>query len=494
MVMTSARLSAAVLLDIELDERSGEAGYRQLVRQLRSRIDSGRLPPGSRLPASRDLAGQLGIARNTVISAYDELIADGLLAGRGRHGTFVVARGRYDTQQARPHAPALLARLPQEDTADSAVPPHLDWRPGQANSRSLPLEAWRNACREAGRRLPPSDYGDPQGELSLRQAIVQWLAENRSLNTQASQIIITHGTGHALHLLAQALLQAGDVCAVENPGYQGAVSAFRRAGAGILPLGVDEEGLQVDALAALAQAPALLHVTPAHQYPGGWRLAGPRRRSLIDYAVRQGMLIVENEYDAEFHYAGTNYPPLYTSAPEHTVLLSTFAKAISPSLRFGFMVAPPAVSAQVAALIARERVHVSWPLQKIVESLLRSSELDRHLRRVRRHYAEIRNHIWQRLAGYAPRFTLAGSESGLHVVLNGQQPADVAALQALLQQAGVRCNSLQDFSETPLHHAGLLLGYGHMEQPTLDAALSVLEQALAQLAATTDGERGPSRR
>jgi GntR family transcriptional regulator/MocR family aminotransferase len=470
------------LIALELDRGSGAPVFRQIARQLREKIASRALPPGARLPPSRDLAGQLAVARNSVIEAYDELIAEGVLEGRGRHGTFVVADvfARQAIAVGPLWTPALLQRLsgsgacePEPRTRAS-----LDWRPGQAGAGALPLDVWRNACREAGRHLPPQGYGDPGGEPGLRRAIANWLAQHRSVNVEPEQIVVTHGTGQALHLVAQALLRPGDLCATENPGYAGSASAFLRAGASLRYVPVDAQGVMVDRIVERAAAPVLVHVTPAHQYPMGGRLSGPRRRALVELARARSMLIVENEYDCEFHYEGTNHPPIFSHAPESTLLLNTFAKAISPSLRLGFIVAPAEAAAAMLALVERERTHVSWPVQRIVETLLVSGELDRHLRRVRRHYGAMRDAIRERLADYAEAVTLAGDEGGLHVVIAGRDGAFDRALRVALRSNGVVFNEVADFTTSESDPSGFLLGYGHMDSEALARSLDLLEASI----------------
>lgn len=474
------------LVDLEIDRHASGPIFRQIIRQLRERIDNAVLPRGTRLPPTRDLAEQLGIARNCVVEAYDELIADGVLEGRGRSGTFVAASRAFAAPRREEIAglPLVLRRLGDEHRDAPPQPAAaFDWRLGQVNVRALPLEAWRNACREAGRHLPPAGYGDPRGEPGLRQAIAHWLHEHRSVPVDPDRIVVTHGTGQALHLVSRTLLHEGDLCAVEDPGYLGANWAFARAGATLRHVPVDDEGLQVEHIVHAQAAPALVHVTPAHQYPLGGRLSGPRRRAIVELARAHGTMIVENEYDCEFHYAGTRYPPLFASAPESTLLLSTFAKAVSPSLRLGFIAAPSAAADALAEHIERERLHVSWPVQKIVETLLESGELDKHLRRVRRHYGAMRDLIRERLAGYAGEIDLRGDEGGLHVVVAGRARAFDLALREALGARGIVYNEVREFAgSAAAESGGLLMGYGHMDLSELAAALDALAACIARCA------------
>ncbi len=478
---TSSKLHLPALLGLELDRRSDVPTFRMVAEQLRARIYDGTLPGGARLPPSRQLAAQFGIARNCIVEAYDELIADGLVEGRGRHGTFVASGASKikNGKSGKISTPVVLRRHGQQSEND--VDPRkavLDWRPGQAHAHTLPLEAWRTACREAGRNLPPQDYGDPRGDIGLRRAIVEWLLEHRSVRVTVEQIIVTQGTGQALDLIARALVRPGDWCATEDPGYANAALSFSRAGALLRHVPVDENGMGVEEAFSGDMTPVLLHVTPTHQYPLGGRLSGPRRRALIDAARTYGTLILENEYDCEFNYAGTSYPPIYSSAPESTLLLSTFAKAVSPALRLGFVAAPYNAATALADLIEHERLHTSWPAQKVMESLLRSGELDRHLRRVRRHYAAMRDLIRSRLERFHGRIAVLGDEGGLHVVVRGGTHKIDCMLQAVLRTRDIRFDTVRQFATTNLNTDGFLFAYGHMSRSMLITSIEILEGCL----------------
>lgn len=463
--------------------RTGPA-YRVLAEQLRRQIRSGALPPGTRLPASRQLAAQLAIARNTVIDAYADLAAEGLIEGQGRHGTLVMAAAKAQPALAdngEQRSPLLLRRLPA--AGDEEVQKgRLNWRLGQAGMHTLPIEVWRNACREAGRHLPPPGYGDPRGEADLRQAVAEWLQRQRSVTASPAQIVITPGTSQALALLARVLVQPGDLCCCEDPGYPLATQALQRAGAVLRYVGLDEQGLLVESAFSQQPAPLLLHLTPAHQYPLGVRLSGPRRRALLAAARSHGTLLIENEYDHEFIHAGQMFPPLFASAPDCTLLLSTFAKALSPALRLGFIAGPPAAMDALAAAIERERLQVSWPTQKTVAHLLSSGELDRHLRRVRRHYAGLRATILHSLAPWQEHFTVSGHEGGLHVLVRGTTPAQDASLQTILKGQSVAFDAVSSFAVQDRAATGLLFGYGHMSMSMLDLSLQVLTAAMQQAA------------
>lgn len=446
----------------------------QLVLALSQAIRDGRLPAGSRLPPTRDAALQLGLGRNTVVDAYAELAAEGLLESRGRLGTFVARRAKAVLQPAA-SPPRVVRRLPPGQGSPAAI--LKDWRLGQSGTQLLPLEVWRAACREAGRHLPPSGYGDPQGLSTLRQSIAAWLRRHRGTQHEAAQVVITQGAGSAVELLARTLLRPGDLCAVESPGYPRALAAFRSAGGTILRVPVDEQGAVVRTAFANA-APSVLHLTPANQYPLGGRLSGSRRAELAALVAKAGTLVIENEYDHEFIYEGQNHASLAAALPDQTVLVSTFAKSISPALRIGFIAAPQRVADVLTSVIAREGMHASWPVQLSLQWMLASGELQRHLRRARRHHAAQRDRLLGAIRQSCPELQVRGTEGGLHLVLTlGRRELD-RELAKELRLGGVVLQTVGEFGGDTDE---VLMGYGHMEEAEARIATGLLGDACATI-------------
>lgn len=439
----------------------------QLAQTLREAIHRGQLAGGTRLPPSRDAARQLGVGRNAIVEAYEHLAADGLLEARGRRGSFVAAHAAR--QPAREDLVHHSARKPAERPVP---PPHLDWRLGQTGGQLLPLKVWRTACREAGRHLPPAGYGDPRGLQGLRQSIAEWLRQERGVHYEPEQIIVTQGAGAAIDLLVRFFVRPGDRCVVEAPGYPRALLAMQRAGAQVAKVAVDAQGMDVEL--AFEQPPRLLHMTPSHQYPTGARLSGARRRLLAQLVMRDGAYLIENEYDHEFIFEGQNHAPLAASIPDHTLLVSTFAKAISPALRIGFVAAPVSVAEGLSQAIEQSRSHVSWPVQVSMQWLLRSGQMQRHLRRIRRHYAKLRQQLLQVVGERCPGLRVRGQEGGLHIALNaGTRQRDQRLIRSV-RQAGVLLDTLRDFGGA---EDALLLGYGHMSPKDVEAACGALALA-----------------
>jgi len=467
-------IATTVLPMLEMSDTS-RARNAQLALALSQAIRDGRLPAGSRLPPTRDAARQLGLGRNTVVDAYAELSAEGLLESRGRLGTFVARQAKAVLRPAA-SPPRVVRRLSSEAIVPAAV--SQDWRLGQSGTQLLPLEVWRSACREAGRHLPPSGYGDPQGLSTLREAVAVWLRRHRATQHEATQIVITQGAGSAVELLARTLVRPGDLCAVESPGYPRALAAFEAMGGAIVPVPVDEQGAVVKKAFASA-APSLFHLTPANQYPLGGRLSGSRRAELATLASKSGTLVVENEYDHEFIYEGQNHAPLAAALPGQTVLVSTFAKSISPALRIGFIAAPQRVADALASTIAREGLHASWPVQVSLQWMLASGELQRHLRRARRHHAAQRDRLLAAIRQSCPELQVRGTEGGLHLVLTlGRNELD----RKLAKELRVRGVALQTVGDFGGDTEEVLMGYGHMERDEAQAAVDFLRDAYAAMA------------
>lgn len=476
-------------IDLELDRHSATPLHLQVVAYFRSSIANGTLRKGVRLPTTRDLARRLGTTRNTVVVAYDQLIGEGLVEGRGRQGTFVLEGVAAAQAPHRQDERPLLLRDDDPVTVDEERSPRLDWWPGQARAHALPAATWKNACRKVGDALPPVGFGDAQGDPGLRDAISVWLAEHRAIAVDASQIVVTRGSADFLTLLAQYLVRAGDRCAIEDPGHPLVAHALRVPGAVLDHVPVDDEGLSVERAFGGEHKPVLLHLTPNHQYPMGGRLSAARRHRLVGLAQRHGTLILENDYGAEFTYEGSDYPTLYSMAPGHTILLGTFANAASPSLRIGFAVVPAGAARRINGWTGQAHRQPSWPAQKIMEALLRSGELDRHIRRSRRHYLAIRRLIQRQLAPVRRFLVVQGDGAGLHVVLRGQTPAIDRALQAALRAQGVRFQPLADLTQDVGKQDGFLFGYGHMEVEAVQESLDLLLSCLHEVVSTIEPVR-----
>ncbi len=449
-------------LPVDLDARGDRAGaiYRALLEAIRA----GRLGVGDRLPPSRTLARDLGVARNTVATAYERLVAEGFLDARVGAGTYVADLAAPAPAPRRAGAihprPGWTFR-PLPVSGERPVPPH-DFRVGIPDAALFPFDTWRRlvAAELRGGAHSPGTYAHPAGLPQLREAIVRYLAHARGVAADADDVVVTHGTQQALDLVARVLLEPGDVVAVEDPGYPFARELFASYGARVVPVRVDAEGLVVDEVPALAR---LVFTTPSHQFPLGPPLSLPRRLALLELANRHRIAIVEDDYDSEFRF--TERPLETLQAMDHhgrVVYVGTFSKSLLPALRSGYLVAP--ASLRDALLGARQLAdgYGAPAEQAALAHFVADGMLARHLRRARATYAERRELLLdgiERLLG--DRLEVVPSAAGLHVCATFRdRSVDDAAVAAAALAAGVAVDPLSAYAHGPGVRPGLVLGYG----------------------------------
>lgn len=466
-------------LHISLSRR-GALG-RELYQQLRLAILDGRLPAGAALPASRELAARLAISRNTVLGAYQRLAAEGFLRAQVGSGTFVAEGAAAGAPRRAPvHSPLVAAAgwraLAQEPRPPAAA--RYDFRLGAPDPALFPWAAWRGAlaCQLRGRRLDDG-LGAPAGEPTLRRAVARHLSVSRGVRAGADDVVITSGAQQAFDLVARVLLAPGTCAAVEDPGYPPARHALAAAGARVVPVPVDAEGLVVD---ALPDAARLVYVTPSHQFPLGVPMSLARRQALLAWAERRGAAILEDDYDSELRLDGRPLEPLQSLDRAGRVLyVGTFSKVLSPSLRLGFLIAPTALVPALAAARAVSDGFGAVAPQRALAALIDDGELARHVRRLIARYRERRDLLAsameRHLGGRAQRWP---ASAGLHLAasLRGRVRLDDALARA--RQAGVAVESLERYylgRSSPM----LALGYGLIQPADLDEGVRRLARALA---------------
>lgn len=386
-------------LQIEL-AAGAEPLYRRLTASLQGCLESGQLQVGELLPSSRALARQLGVHRQTVLTALDELQAEGWLAaerGRGYRVVALPATAPAPADQVRPRF-AWRLHAPDPDPPE----PALGFPSGRPDLSKFPVQEYYAAIREVLRRHDPAEllgYGDPRGKPSLRRELTRYLRRARGIQAQEDEVVVTHGSQEAIFLLAQLLLEPGDQVAVETPGYPPAWAAFRQCGARLVGVEVDGDGLRPDQLDGLGPRVKLLYLTSIHQYPTTVTLAGPRRRGVYEWACERGVAILEDDYDNEFHYRGPGDATLKARDEAGLVLYcSTFSKVLHPSSRLGFAVVPSQVAGPLAALkdvVSRQNDGLT---QEAVAWWMEQGGFERHLRRMRRLYEKKRDHLARLLA------------------------------------------------------------------------------------------------
>jgi len=451
-------------LPVTLDRASVTPLAVQLAEQLRAAAGDGRLRSGDRLPSTRALATELEVSRTVTAAAYEQLHAEGWIAGRHGSGTYVTTEPpgalRTGSRPVRREAPV--------DTA-------LDLTPGSPWAGGIDTAAWRRAWRAAA-HVAPMVRPNRAGLATYRATVAEHLLRHRGLRvgTLSGQdgheaVLATSGTSYAAAELANAVLRPGDVVAVEEPGYQRAVGAMLAAGLRVVPAPVDADGLLLDSVPATAKA---VYCSPAHQYPLGGRMSAARRVALVERARQRGWLVIEDDYDGELRYDVAPLPLLAALAPDVVVHLGTTSKILTPTLGIGWMVAPPEV---VAAVLAHRDRTGSGPApagQLVVVEFASNGDLGRHLRRLRRELSERRSLVVEALVrGGVP---VQGDEAGAHVVV----PVATAEAERELVRRALRRGLLLD--GLARHHVGrarwfgIALGYAACSRDELRDALPVL--------------------
>jgi GntR family transcriptional regulator / MocR family aminotransferase len=480
----------------------------QISAQLEAAVTGGVLHAGDRLPSSRDLAGTLGVSRTVVTNAYARLFAEGWLEGRHGSGTYV-ADVAPEHRVSWEHGRGSAAVADHDDSERERVPPHpaipatgaddpsgraalIDLQPGVSWAEGIEPAAWRRAWRQAGAHLP-SRMPDPYGLPELREEIAAYLRRSRGLAVRPEQVLVTQGVSSGLALIADALLTPGDKAGIEEPGYPTGREVLHRAGARVVPCRVDAHGIVPEELPADLR---LLYATPAHQYPLGGRLPVSRRQALIAWARATGAIIVEDDYDSEFRYDVGPLPALHSMDPDVIVYLGTASKVLATAFGAGWLVAPPPLVDQLAALRPRLGVRIPEPVQHAVLALLRSGDLERHVRKMRLEYARRRaalveglTHAGLTLAGrdtagpgqHPVPFRLLGDTAGMHVVLELPAGYPAARLVAAAADRGVRVYSLDRYFAGQPAISALILGYGTATLPEVRTAAATLTPLLTHL-------------
>lgn len=492
---------------IVLDRRRGLS--LQLYQALRARVLDGRLSSGTRLPASRDLAKVLALSRNSVVRAYDQLYAEGYIESRVGDGTYVSRLPKLSTEVSTGLYPGLstgLSTIVHKSTEDlssnapSSVPldrlknhhlpaprsgPPRAFRVGVPAFDLFPFDVWAKLHAGFWRNPDPArlGYGDPAGELQLRELIAAYLRQSRGISCTAGQIVITSGAQQAITLCAQLLVQPGQAVAVENPGYRAAGHAFAVAGGQVKGVPVDAEGLDCARLEQLLDC-RVAYVTPAHQYPTGVTMSLARRLQLLAWAERSDGWIIEDDYDGEYRYSGAPLAPLAALDQQGRVLyVGTFGKIAFPALRLGYLVLPQSLVepfSQARALAVR---HSEVGTQSVMALFMALGHFQRHIRRMRRAALSRRNVLkagWPTtVAGLG---TMPEVAAGLHVMVPVDNFDREQELVALAEAAGVEVNPLSGYwledSDEPVDkRAGLVLGFAAVPEAQIADAVMRLRKA-----------------
>lgn len=466
-------------LELHVDPKCGKAVYLQIADAIIADIQSGRLRGGTALPGSRALAQELKLNRNTVVEALNVLLNEGWLEARERRGTFVA--------DALPLGPSSGAGTPPRALAAAYVPPvaiHFD--DGSPDSKIAPVTELARAYRQIFNRKAKwqmMGYGDALGHVEFRMAIVQMLNHQRGMQLQEQQVCITRGSQMAMYLAAHCLLEKGDCIMIEDPGYQPAWKAFEHAGARLLPVRVDEEGLLIDDVKRLLHRyPGIkaLYTTPHHQYPTTVTLSLQRRLELVRLSNLYGFTIIEDDYDNEFHFGYRPVLPLSSYAElKNYVYIGTLSKVVAPALRIGYLASGDKALVEKASAL-RKIIDVQGDsiMEQAVLQLVQDGTLKRHLKKATSYYKSKRDLVAALLEKHLG--ALAGfqvPDGGLAFWVVPHRPVDWGRIGERLLQKGIRIVLPQAYSFSgPLN--GLRLGYAYLSEQQLEEGIRELANVL----------------
>ena len=444
----------------------------QIEDQLRCAIREGTLRPGSRVPSTRDLAGQLGVSRRIVVDAYAQLSAEGYLCLRQG------ARPTVSDAAAVAHAVAAAA-----GPAPAPPRPRYDFRPSGPDVSAFPRQAWLHSLRAALATMTDADltYDAPLGAEPLRVGLAEYLGRVRGVVADPERVVIVHGYAQGLALACRALASAGvRRIAVEDPSWPGQGEIAARAGLTAIPVPVDDDGISVDALARTSAQAVIL--TPAHQHPSGVVLTGERRTELVAWLRERDAIAIEDDYDAEYRYDRAAVGSLQGRDPDHVVYAGSVSKMLTPALRIGWLVVPP----RLLATIGHEKQladHGNGRIeQHALADFLARGELDRHLRRMRVRYRARRDALIETLAETLHEADVCGIAAGLHATVSLPATDDEAAVVAEAARRGVAVQPMSYFrlagGDQQAHPPTLVIGYAEQSEPAIRAGMRELAAAV----------------
>lgn len=463
----------------------------ELHQQLRAAILDGRLAAGAALPATRQVAAGLGIARNTVVAAYDLLIAEGYVSPRqGAKAVVADVAARRDRRAPRTLAPGLedarlnpLWRTPFLRPDPPRQLPERCFRLGIPDHRHFPHDVWRRLSAQSLRTWSKTRFSYPpsEGIAELRHAIAQHVAFARAVACTGDDVVVTSGAQQAFDLLARLLVTPGETrVAVEEPGYPPIRAAFAAAGARLVPMPVDEEGLCVD---QLPDDVRVVSVTPSHQSPTGVALSLRRRRALLDFARQRNALVIEDDYDGEFRFGSRPLDALQTLDRDGLVFyIGTFSKSLFPSLRKGFIVAPRWARDALITVKHCADSHSDTVTQSVLAAFIRDGHLARHVRRMRAVYAPRREALLAALdAELAPWLRSIPSEAGMHLAARIRDPALAPAILARLPRHMPGAQSIAEYAMHAPEQPAITFGYGVIDAAEIRPATRAFARDLARM-------------
>ncbi|CAB1276350.1 MocR-like pyridoxine biosynthesis transcription factor PdxR [Candidatus Nitrosacidococcus tergens] len=488
-------------IPLKLKHRSHQTLQNQLFDQIRNLILSGKLRPGMVMPASRILSEQLGISRNTVMLAYERLIAEDYLQTQKAAGTYVNLNlpidsvvlktpnqsSKIPTKIYKKRHPVLFEGRAQKLTNTERSKIEIDFKVGRLDPNSFPVKIWRRLILKhldkSGGGI--TEYRDPTGLMALRKAIVNHLGPARGISVSPDQIIVVSGSQQALNIIARLLINQESIVVTECPCYQGAMYVFESYGAKFCPIPVDHHGLQTEKLPNTTIV-SLAYVTPSHQYPLGATLSLKRRVQLLDWAGETGAYLIEDDYDSDFRHNGSPLTALAGLDPYGCVIyMGTVSKSIGAGLRLGYLVLPEVLVTPAKTVKALLDNGNPWLDQAVLADFIANGSYARHLRQIRRTYLRRRDCLIAALKSHFGKVSLSGLDGGMHIVWHLPSYLPTAAeMQEIAQQVGVGIYTLEkggahDFGYQEYSKHTLVLGYSSLDEVQIQEGINRITKSIS---------------
>ncbi len=448
---------------------------KQIYRNIREKILNGELKEGTSLPSTREMSAELTISRNTVLTAYDMLVSEGFVTSIPGSGLYV-NRGIRAERQPVIVADAMAATL----SDDRLSPDFISFDSGIPALELFPRSKWNMIHSRVFRDAPVAalGYDDPQGRSEFRSVLASYLKKARGINCGPEQIIITSGAKQGLTLIAKCLLDADSEVLLEDPSNRNVRQIFSYHTGHIVPVPVDREGIVTERLPE-GRKPALLFVTPSHQFPMGGILTIRRRLELVRYARESGCLLVEDDYDSEFRYDGAPGNSLFELDPERVIYIGTFSKVLYPSLRLGYIVLPPALIPAFREWKRLSDHHSNSVSQLTLMRFIESGDLERHIRQMKKVYRSRRGLMIDLLDQYFPnQYEVFGDSAGMHMILELKGVDFSPELVGRIRDAGVYTVPVEDHAIIKGRHRNrIILGYAHLSPHDMELGLQRIKAA-----------------
>ncbi|WCK53702.1 PLP-dependent aminotransferase family protein [Aneurinibacillus sp. Ricciae_BoGa-3] len=450
---------------------------RQVYEQIRRRILHAELAAGECLPPTRQLATHLGTSRNIIVEAYEQLLAEGYIEARQGSGTYVAEGACLAQREQTVSFTTYEAEQEQQDTADL-----IDFRSGLPALDMFPRQMWgqtaKQVCMETSNSI--FGYGHPEGTNHLRHTLCRYLKRTRGVECHPDQLVITAGATQALSLVAHLLLSQGDEVIIEDPITQEIQTIFSSPGSVLYPIAVDELGMRTDLL-PLHKTPGFIFVTPSHQFPLGGVLPIQRRIELIQYARAVDCFIVEDDYDSEFRYQGAPINSLQGLDPDRVIYIGTFSKILSPALRLGYLILPPALTKRCKDLKWFTDLHTPSIEQLTLAHFIDERYLERHIRKMKKVYKTRRDYVKLCLIEqFGTLVNVSGDSTGLHLIAEFSNITfSNEKVNELMKEHKVKIYPVELHTiEKGRHRNKVILGYGNLTMEEIEEGVRRLKQAL----------------